>query len=214
MGWCKARMIELLARLAYRRTLPRSVDKEIIARLWDEAAGGIQELWGGDHSDYDTLRSVIGEHEVKSVLDVGCGSGRLFPLYEDMGLGDVVGVDISKEALRLASEEFPTVRTIRSSIEDIEFPAGRFDLAISNSSLQHVPAHHIDEAVRLLTRSSRLVYVKELTNSNPQPEEYFMRKHNYPKIFERHEKSILKSGVEDGFTWYLFGIDEPIELRD
>lgn len=126
-------------------------------------------------------------------------------MYRDLGVHDVVGVDISKVALSIANRDYPAVRTICCRIEDIDFPPQRFDLAISESSLQHVPKHHIHAVVEKLSMCCRLIYVKELTASNDQREEFFMHRYDYPAHFSRCGLSVLEAGAEEPFTWYLFG---------
>jgi SAM-dependent methyltransferase len=102
---------------------------------WDLRARDIDEQWGSAKDDYKLLSDIIDECNVESVLDLGCGLGRLFALYQSKNITEVIGVDISRVALKLANKAFPTVKTERMRLEDIDFEYRRFDLVISNRTL-------------------------------------------------------------------------------
>lgn len=55
------------------------------------------------------------------ILDLGCGSGVLSAQLDQAGF-DTIGVDLSRDLLSLAREQFPGGRFIQSSIHDFEFP--------------------------------------------------------------------------------------------
>lgn len=195
-GWLTSRFIP---ELAYRGLLPRSSERNVVTQLWNEMAPWIHETWG--RRPYDPkLPDLIRRHNISSILDVGCGSGWLFPMYQELGLKDVVGVDISERALELANQDYPNIKTICCRFEEMEFPHKRFDLAISESSLQHVPRHNIALVLQKLCSFCRLVYVKELTDHHPQKEEFFMHKFDYSLLFGQFEFSILETGIEEKFS--------------
>jgi putative methylase len=71
----------------------------------------------------------------KAVLDLGCGTGRLALGAAFLGAKQVVGVDIDKEALKVASEN--SVRTnlkkeVQWIIGDIDAVHGDFDTVLQN----------------------------------------------------------------------------------
>lgn len=76
------------------------------------------------------LSETIGEYD--SILDVGCGYGRLLNLMPDSWKGDYVGVDISPDFIDLARQFHPNRAFINSDIRDIpeQLPQGEFDWAI------------------------------------------------------------------------------------
>jgi len=62
-------------------------------------------------------------HKVEKVLDVGCGSGRHCVLLASSGF-DVVGMDISKSALRMANrwvqkERLENVALVRATMTNV-----------------------------------------------------------------------------------------------
>lgn len=152
--------------------------------------------------NYKVLSMVMDKYKPSSILDVGCGPGRYFRLYHEKNIKDVVGIDISGKALKLANKNFPDVETIKMKVEDIEFEHKRFDLAISNRALQHIPKKNIDAAIEKICYSSNLVYLNELTDSDGVSESKMMLKHDYEKIFERN-----------GFMLKEKGYIEPTEIK-
>ncbi len=101
--------------------------------------------------------------ECDSVLDIGCGTGKLtMELARLASRGEVVGIDPSEEMLLKAtsvSSGVENVRFIRSSAESIDF-VDRFDFAFSNSALQWVKeqAEAIKRAYRALKRGGKIAF--------------------------------------------------------
>ncbi len=89
-------------------------------------------------------------------LDFGCGMGRLTNGFSGY-FGEVVGVDISREMLRLATEHRTgqNVRFIHNATDHLRvFDDGSFDLVLSLIVLQHIPPSvslsYIREFIRIL----------------------------------------------------------------
>jgi trans-aconitate 2-methyltransferase len=76
-----------------------------------------------------------------SVLDIGCGTGKLtMELARLAAKGMVIGIDPSAEMLEKAmtlSSETENLRFVRTGAESVDF-VERFDIAFSNSALQWV----------------------------------------------------------------------------
>jgi ubiquinone/menaquinone biosynthesis C-methylase UbiE len=71
------------------------------------------------------------------VLDLGCGDGtktrRLTEHFE------VVGVDVSREQLRLARTSAPEVTFVEADFSELDFAADTFDAVTAFYSIMHVP---------------------------------------------------------------------------
>jgi 2-polyprenyl-3-methyl-5-hydroxy-6-metoxy-1,4-benzoquinol methylase len=74
------------------------------------------------------------------VLDLGCGAGQLARHVAEAGAAEVTAVDVSERMLAVARADFahPRVTHRRLSIEEAEFPAGRFDLVVSSLAFHYV----------------------------------------------------------------------------
>jgi len=71
----------------------------------------------------------------KNVLDLGCGTGRLALAAAFIGAQSVVGVDIDKSAVKIASENSAKAE-LKASVHwvagDIDAVTGRFDTVLQN----------------------------------------------------------------------------------
>jgi 2-polyprenyl-6-hydroxyphenyl methylase/3-demethylubiquinone-9 3-methyltransferase len=74
-----------------------------------------------------------------NILDVGCGSGRLFQLLERFGFESYLGIDFSSEAIAAAN----SLATEAARFEIADFltwePSRSFDAVIFNESLYYAP---------------------------------------------------------------------------
>jgi len=89
--------------------------------------------------------------KVKRVLDLGCGTGRNCVYLAKIGF-DVVGVDVSKSALRIAKawareENLKNVTFAQASMTDVPFGDCYLDAVISISVLHHAIKRDIEKAV-------------------------------------------------------------------
>jgi SAM-dependent methyltransferase len=75
---------------------------------------------------------------VESVVDVGCGNGaNLAALQQQLGLRNVVGLDVSDAAIRAAKARVKGQLLVRDVIAEggIE---GRYDLVLSSQVIEHI----------------------------------------------------------------------------
>ncbi|NOZ26199.1 MAG: glycosyltransferase [Nitrospirae bacterium] len=81
---------------------------------------------------------ILVPHDVKRVLDVGCGEGVLGKRLLDRGASEVIGVEISEEACRKAARNLTGV--VCGDIEDIalSFEDGYFDCIVLADVLEHL----------------------------------------------------------------------------
>ncbi|MDR3390866.1 MAG: methyltransferase domain-containing protein [Sulfuriferula sp.] len=100
----------------------------------------------------------------ESVLDIGCGDGKISAqLAQTIGNGNVVGIDLSADMIRLAATQFPperyaNLRFLHMDAADIRLTAG-FDIAFSNAALHWVADHRavLQGARRCLKTGGRIV---------------------------------------------------------
>jgi SAM-dependent methyltransferase len=183
----------------------RSCYPWIVSFVWDRKLPGMDARWSAETADYDVLAEIFRECSVGSVLDVGCGSGRLFPLYARFAI-HAVGVDISAVALSRARERFPSVPTIRASVVTLsQCSLPHVDLAVSNRVLQHVPRKYIDRAATAIAGLADCIYINEYRGSEGRAETWWMFRHDYDRLFGVHGLVVKRSGRIGGHTWALYG---------
>jgi ubiquinone/menaquinone biosynthesis C-methylase UbiE len=77
----------------------------------------------------------------ETVLDVGCGTGFLFP-YIIEKIGFLVGLDVSLKALREAKkriENMPNIFLVRADADHMPFQDNTFDKVFAITVLQNMP---------------------------------------------------------------------------
>jgi len=102
---------------------------------------------------------------IKIVLDLGCGAGRHTVCLAENGF-DVIGVDVSKSALRIAKEwarkeNLEEVSLVQATMTSIPFRDNQFDAVISVSVIHHAVKRDIeatvDEVYRILKGNGTLL---------------------------------------------------------
>lgn len=73
-----------------------------------------------------------------SVLDIGCGTGYVRSILENLGYeGEYLGIDVFKESKFSYDSNKFKISFIQKPIEDLDVE-NRFDLVISNTSFEHI----------------------------------------------------------------------------
>lgn len=94
------------------------------------------------------------------VLDYGCGSGRFLPLLGGLGLGTVVGFDVTRAVLEEVARRHPGAEIV---VGDGSFPSplpsAAFRLAISSEVIEHTDAQveFVRDLARLLAPGGLLL---------------------------------------------------------
>jgi len=80
----------------------------------------------------------------QKVLDLGCGNGRLYQLFQDKDI-EYVGVDNSGGLIKIAKERFNKPEFIVADALDLgtRFPKNEFDIIISIAFLHHIPSEEL-----------------------------------------------------------------------
>jgi 2-polyprenyl-3-methyl-5-hydroxy-6-metoxy-1,4-benzoquinol methylase len=94
--------------------------------------------------EYPSFMALLPDVAGSRVLDLGCGAGRLAHHLAERGAAEVIGVDLSERMLDVARAEcsHPRVTYVRDSIEQVAFPADRFELVVSSFAFHYVADYH------------------------------------------------------------------------
>ena len=87
--------------------------------------------------------------EAQKILEVGCGTGWLANLLSPFGT--VVAVDLSEQAISVASRNYPHIKFIAGEFRSVEFD-DKFDFIVSADVIAHVVDHeaYVDRIAKLL----------------------------------------------------------------
>jgi len=130
-------------------------DYDLIAESYARELSG--ELTGKP-LDRALLRYVVHQADGRGpVGDLGCGPGHLTRYLADLG-ADVVGLDLSREMVRLASAAHPDLRFVVGNLRCLPLPDASLGAAIAFYSLIHFDH---DEDLRLACREIARVLAPE-----------------------------------------------------
>ena len=198
------RNIDKLRRFCFRKLYGHS--EKATTGYWNSRAKDIDNKWGMASDDFEVLARLIRSLNAQTILEVGCGTGRLFPLYSKLGIGEVVGQDVSLISLQIARQryDYENIQTTNENIRDLAYPEGYFDLIVSNRMLQHIPPKDITMVIKKLTYIGKRIYINEMSESDFSEESFYLFKHNYKKIFEELEFKDIENGYLGKQKWIVF----------
>jgi len=95
------------------------------------------------------------------VLDLGCGNGRWFPLFQEKK-ADYIGVDNSEKLIKIAKERYPQAKFQVADALNLPLPNNFFDKIYSIAVLHQVPSEEfrfqfLKEAKRVLKPGGLLI---------------------------------------------------------
>jgi 2-polyprenyl-3-methyl-5-hydroxy-6-metoxy-1,4-benzoquinol methylase len=106
--------------------------------------------WGFEYLAY--IRFVIERIQTlsfDSLLDVGCGDGRLlWEVRQRFPDKDLVGIDVSEQAIRFARAMSPNVEYVCGDVSDPAILAKEFDVITLIEVLEHIPPDRIQPFIR------------------------------------------------------------------
>lgn len=174
--------------------------------FWELQAPGQYLEWNGQQGDYAIVREALAATRAVSVLEIGCGTGRYFPLYAAHKHLRVVATDVSRLALCIARLAQPAsgIRLRRLPVNGLDRLDEQFDLVISNRVLSAVPEKEIDVVIAALIRRASAVLVNEMSNSDRQPESDYWFCHDYASMFAAHGWQRVHGGCNGRQTWHVF----------
>jgi SAM-dependent methyltransferase len=119
-----------------------------------------------DHWWYRNTRGLAADllapwlHRRPRVLDAGCGPGGNGAWLATHG--DVIGVDLSPDALAFVKARRPATVPVRASLENLPFASGSFDAVVGLTILYTVPddARALAELARVVRRGGAVLLVE------------------------------------------------------
>ena len=131
---------------------------------WDLQAPVLHNRYGHLSHDFPVLGHVIDETKARSVLEIGCGTGRLVPVYLTHDVQTISLQDVSVRALDLCRQRFfcqKHIRYFHGNVQSVPISAAP-DLIVANRVLQHIlEDDKLKEILNYLTSMTRYFYINE-----------------------------------------------------
>ena len=105
--------------------------------LWQGTWGDLQRLGPVHRHARESLVRTVASLDVRTVLDVGCGSGDNVEALAGTGRYELMGVDIAAGAVDVARKRVPKARFAVLDVEHESLPE-RFDLVMTLQVIEHV----------------------------------------------------------------------------
>lgn len=167
------RDLERLARVRIDRAEAAAAYFESIAHDWD----ALRQLHIADEDVEAALLDAVADVSIRTLLDVGTGTGRVLELFADR-IEFGIGIDLSPQMLNVARSRLDDVVhcTVRhGDVYDLEVERASVDVAILHHVLHFLddPAAAIDQAARCLRPGGRLLIVDFASHPNEHMRDEF-----------------------------------------
>ncbi len=153
------------------------------------------------------LESYLKRINPKKILELGCGEGSLgYEVKKVIPAVDFYGLDLSKEAVRLANEKGIIAKKADLN-EGIPFENNKFDLVFSNQVIEHINNTDLllEESFRVLKKGGYFIVITPNLS-------FWVNRLIFPfgiyPIFS--EVSMLKKNMGAGFLKKLISDDETV----
>ena len=144
-------------------------DKRDIAARFSAAAAQYDALAGIQHAIADAALFRLGEMAGKSVLDIGCGTGRNTAKLANH-CAEVTGMDLAPGMVSQAQSTYPTIAFLQGDAEQIPLQSGCVECVFSSMALQWcgTPRQAISEVFRVLAPGGRAELAIMVAGSFPE----------------------------------------------
>ncbi len=181
-----------------------------LSKTWDEVVGN-------DDIRIKKIKNIFEMIDIApdaTVMDVGCGTGVLFPIIEEYVIqqGTLIAVDTSDKMIEEAKERYKNFHNIQyvvSPIEDLELPLKSIDVILCFAVFPHIE----DKVLALkkcyqLLRDNGSLYIFHLSDTKTLNQ--FHHNLNAPvnRDYMPHKEEIEGMLTEAGFIMKKY-IDQP-----
>jgi SAM-dependent methyltransferase len=130
--------------------------KEEPINAWNNIFKAEGEVFRNIQEDMPRVEKVFEERGVKTVLDLGCGSGRHSAYLAENGF-DVSGFDASPEGIEIAKRNLEAKKIeaefkVGDIYEKLPYQDASFDAIVSTQVIHHNTIEHIRELIKEMER--------------------------------------------------------------
>jgi len=135
--------------------------------------------------------------EDTKLLDLGCGDGRLVPVWQALTGAEAHGLELSPQAVATAQKLYPAVVYKEGDATQTGYDNNEYDIVICQEVLEHVEEQQklVDECARIiktygwlvLTTPNKLYFDnRKGGNYSNQPIEHIINKTELIKLLDKH----------------------------
>lgn len=98
----------------------------------------------------------------ENVLDLGCGDGLNITILKASGVKNIIGVEPSKQFVKLAKKNNPGVDIVQGTAEKLPFKTNSFDTVFVDSVFHHIVDYHtsLAEIKRVLKNGGFFCFIE------------------------------------------------------
>lgn len=181
-----------------------------MSKLYNDLAEVYHEMYQGifDYKkEYEFYNNILKNNNVKSIAEVGCGSGNLANYFVDAGY-NYTGVDLSQNMLKIAVSNNPEVDFVNQDMRDLDLKKPVDAVIISGRSFTYMirnidGMNCIKSVANNLNKGGMLIFdnfsaQKMFTNFS---NEFVQESKVGDKTYKRY--SVSKTDLQTGWTWNL-----------
>lgn len=125
-------------------------------KQWNEIFKKAGKVFTGIQEDIPKIANIFKKHNVRKILDLGCGSGRHTVYFAKEGF-DVFGFDIAEEGINitkswLKKEDSQANLKVGSIYDKLPYPNDFFDAIVSTSVIHHEKIQNIRKLIKEVRR--------------------------------------------------------------
>lgn len=125
-------------------------------KQWDKIFKRSGKVFTKVQEDIPSVVKLFKKHNVKRVLDLGCGSGRHLVYLAKRGF-DVYGIDIAKHGIKIAAnclkkENLKAHLKVGDIYKKLPYKSNFFDAIISTATLHHNKIENIRKLIKEMER--------------------------------------------------------------
>jgi SAM-dependent methyltransferase len=169
-------------------------------QLWRGYWGDMQRLGPVHRHIRGGIVRLAGSLDVRTILDVGCGSGENLAALAALGRYELSGIDVSHEGIELARKHVPNAQLLE--VVDVERRAleEKFDLVMSIQVMEHI----VDDVAALrnvAAMARKYVFISTLSGRMRASETLTGHVRNYSAVELRRKLEVVGLRVLDVYGW-------------
>ncbi len=142
---------------------------ELLTPVWPKMESGQETT-----EDIGNLIKEVKATSAKSVIDLGCGTGRFADI---LGIDKYMGIDFSKDLIKAARSNHPDKDFMVADIKEYaeKFSGEKFDLAFTFASLLHIKPHEFEDYMEAIGKiAKKAIFIEPIRDAVNNGRERFL----------------------------------------